>query len=64
MPGEQHRARGRRSDVTGRRPGVQRPDAGEHGEPEKQNREGPRLQLRRELELRELLQVERPGALT
>ena len=48
--GEQHRTGGRRGDVTGRRPGVQRPDAGENGEAEKQNRKRPGLQLRRELE--------------
>ena len=33
--GEQHRAGGRRGDVTGRRPRVQRPDAAENGEAEK-----------------------------
>ena len=49
--GEQHRTGGRRGDVAGRRPGVQRPDAGEHGEPEEQNRERPRLKLRREIEI-------------
>ena len=32
--GEQHRARGGRGDMTGRCPGVQRPDTGEHGKPE------------------------------
>ena len=41
--GEQHRAGSRRGDVTGRCPGVQRPDAGEHAEAEKQNRERPAL---------------------
>src|SRR5205085_7963805 len=35
--GKQHRAGGRRGDVTGRRPGVKRPNAGENREPEKQN---------------------------
>ena len=42
--GEQHRTGSGRSDVTGWRPSVQRPDAGEHGKPEKQDRERPRLQ--------------------
>ena len=59
--GEQHRTGGRRGDVAGGRPGVQRPDAGEHGEPEKQNGKGPGLELRRELKLRELLQIECAG---
>ena len=33
--GEQHRAGRRRGDMAGGRPGVQRPDAREDGEPEK-----------------------------
>ena len=37
-PGEQHRAGGGRRDVAGWRPGVQGPDAGEHGETEEQHR--------------------------
>ena len=59
--GEQHRTRGRRGDVAGRRPGVQWPDAREHGEPEEHHRERPCLKLQREFVLRELVQIERSG---
>jgi len=38
---------------------MQRPDTSEHGKAEKQNRKRPRLQLGRELKLREQIQVER-----
>jgi len=43
--GEKHRAGCRRRDVTSRRPRMQRPDSGEHGEAEKQHRKRPRLQV-------------------
>src|SRR5947199_405552 len=38
---------------------VQRPDASEHGKSEKQHGKCPRLQMRRELELRQLPQIQR-----
>src|SRR5438477_530714 len=57
--GEQHRTRCRCGDVTGRRPGVQRPDTREYGEPDEQHGKRPRLKLRCELKLRELLKIER-----
>src|SRR4029450_11670699 len=60
--GEQHRARGGRGDVTSRRPGVERPNAGEDREYEKQNWERPRLEWCIELKLRELIQIERTSA--
>ena len=41
--GEQHRACRGRCDMTCRRPGMQRPDAGKHCEPEEQHRKSPRL---------------------
>ena len=45
--------------MTGWRPGVERPNAGENCEPEKQNWERPGLELRRKMKLRELIEIER-----
>ncbi len=45
--------------MAGRRPRVQRPNAGEHGEAEEQDWKRPRLQLRRKLKLREMVQIQR-----
>ena len=56
--GEQHRAGGGRGHVTRWGPGMQRPDAGEDGEPEKKDGKGPGLQLRRKRKLRELGEIE------
>src|SRR6266496_5786928 len=41
---------------------MQRPDSGEYSETEKQHGKRPRLQLRRKLELRQLIQIQRSGS--
>ena len=48
--------------MTRRCPRMQRPDASEHGEAEKQHGKRPRLQLWRKLKLRELIQIQRSGS--
>src|SRR5438477_1194024 len=45
--------------MTGRCPRMKRPDSGEHAKAEKQYGKRPRLQVRRELELRQLIQIQR-----
>ena len=48
---EQHRYGGRRGDVSGRRPRVQRPEAGQHGEADEHHGKRPRLEGRRKMRL-------------
>src|SRR5262249_32024379 len=56
--GQQHRACGRRRDVTCWRPGMEWPDTGENRKSQKQNRESPRLELWTELKLGQLLEIQ------